>query len=61
MPVVTVTTALEIVGQLLQLIQAAHATGGTISQADFDAAVAARDAALATLDADIAAAKARGG
>lgn len=55
MPTVAITTALQVIAELIPLIQAAQKSGQPISQADFDAAVGARDAALNKLDSDIAA------
>jgi hypothetical protein len=53
---ITVTTGLQIVSQLLTLIQNSNATGTPIDAASWEAALNARDAALAKLDRDIAAA-----
>lgn len=58
--VVTIATVLQTVRDLIALAQGSVDTGHPISQADFDAAVAQRNAALDRLDADIAAAKAEG-
>lgn len=54
--VIGVADALTAAMQILSLVQSAQANGkNTITQAEFDAAVATRNTALAQLDADIAA------
>jgi hypothetical protein len=58
--IVTVETGLQIIAQLIALIQSSHANGQLIDQMTWDAAMKPRDAALAKLDADIAAQKAGG-
>lgn len=60
MPVVSIVEALNVIRSLVALIEASHTSGQPIPAADFDAAVAARNAALSQLDADIAVAKGEG-
>ena len=56
--VMTVETGLQIVAQLLPLIQQAYSAGQPIDVAAWNAALGNRNADLAKLDADIAAADA---
>jgi hypothetical protein len=53
MEVIAITEAIRAAMQILALVQTAHGSGQPIPKADFDAAVAGRNAALDTLDADI--------
>lgn len=53
---ISVETGLQVLSQLLTLIQNAQTSGHPIDAADWQAALNARDAALAKLDRDIAAA-----
>lgn len=53
--VVTVETGLQVLSQLLALIQAAQAANKPITLDEWNAVVQPRDAAIAKLDADIAA------
>jgi hypothetical protein len=59
--VVTVTSALQVVAQIVPLIQAAIASGSeTVDPVEFAKAVGDRNAGLNKLDADIAKAKTEG-
>lgn len=54
--IVTIETGLQVVQALIGLIQTSQSTGQPIDAAAWAAATGSRDAALAKLDADIAAA-----
>ena len=60
MPVVAISEALRVIAQLVALVQSSSQSGQPIPKAEFDAAVASRNAALDKLDASIERAKGEG-